>query len=238
MNQLDELLDILQASQADTEYMGQGLRCDARLERAKRAREILREHGRDVPEPGLYLRDIFLRTHNIDDRGRKGGVWLLTRGEGIGEYCLLLNMDLHVLRHGARGWVLEEARIHGMKVTQEFRVDRPYQEAIFKPDAVEHYPLAACVWKRDSTDEWVLELSGVVRDTALNSRQTAPSTTNPEDVPGMLHTFALLHEAQDFLGNLVGVIDTPVARRKLNDEHSNEVREQLRSLKARLDELL
>jgi hypothetical protein len=45
------------------------------------------------------------------------------------------------------------------------------------------YPLTGRVCKR--RDEWVLELTGSINDTAFISRHTEPLTTAPEDVPGL-----------------------------------------------------
>ena len=50
-----------------------------------------------------------------------------------------------------------------------------------------NYPIKARVWLRESTQEWVLELSGEINDTRFNIRYTEPSTTRPEDVPAAPH---------------------------------------------------
>lgn len=50
---------------------------------------------------------------------------------------------------------------------------------------VEHYPLKAYVWRRESTQEWVLEISGVINNCSFSCRHTEPLTTPPEDVPGL-----------------------------------------------------
>ena len=52
-----------------------------------------------------------------------------------------------------------------------------------------HYYLDAQVWQRDSTQEWVLELSGTINDTSFVTRHTAPLTTTPEDVPSLGHHY-------------------------------------------------
>lgn len=51
------------------------------------------------------------------------------------------------------------------------------------------YPLEACVWLRESTQEWVLEIQGTINDTGLSSRHTAPKELAPEDVPGLKHLY-------------------------------------------------
>ncbi len=50
-----------------------------------------------------------------------------------------------------------------------------------------HQPveLAARIWKRDSTQEWVLEITGTVDDVYMNCRHTEPLTTAKSDVPGL-----------------------------------------------------
>jgi hypothetical protein len=52
----------------------------------------------------------------------------------------------------------------------------PYEGAV---------PLKACVWKRDSTQEWVLEIEGIINDTDGNWRHTQPLTVPIEEVPGL-----------------------------------------------------
>lgn len=47
------------------------------------------------------------------------------------------------------------------------------------------YPLDACVWFRESTREWVLEIAGEINDTSLSCRHTQPGDLAPEDVPGL-----------------------------------------------------
>ena len=47
------------------------------------------------------------------------------------------------------------------------------------------YPISGSVWFRESTQEWVLELEGSIEGTYFIDRHTEPSTTLPEDVPGL-----------------------------------------------------
>lgn len=47
------------------------------------------------------------------------------------------------------------------------------------------YPISGSVWFRKSTQEWVLELEGSINGTYFIDRHTEPSTTLPEDVPGL-----------------------------------------------------
>ena len=49
------------------------------------------------------------------------------------------------------------------------------------------WPLRARVWKRESTQEWVLEIEGTLGDTDMNIRHTQPLSVAYENVPG-LHT--------------------------------------------------
>lgn len=44
------------------------------------------------------------------------------------------------------------------------------------------FPINGKVWFRESTNEWVLELSGVINDTNFTVRHTCPPDTKPEDV--------------------------------------------------------
>jgi hypothetical protein len=47
------------------------------------------------------------------------------------------------------------------------------------------YPISGRVWFRASTNEWVLELEGVINDCDFTSRHTQPAHIAPEDVPGL-----------------------------------------------------
>ena len=47
------------------------------------------------------------------------------------------------------------------------------------------WPLTARVWKRESTQEWVLEIAGTLGDTDMNIRHTQPLSVAYEDVPGL-----------------------------------------------------
>jgi hypothetical protein len=47
------------------------------------------------------------------------------------------------------------------------------------------YPITGSVWFRESTQEWVLELEGSINGTYFIYRYPEPSTTLPEDVPGL-----------------------------------------------------
>lgn len=47
------------------------------------------------------------------------------------------------------------------------------------------YPISGSVWFRESTQEWVLELEGSINGTYFIYRYPEPSTTLPEDVPGL-----------------------------------------------------
>jgi len=47
------------------------------------------------------------------------------------------------------------------------------------------FPLDACVWLRESTGEWVLEIAGAINDTSLVCRHPQPGDISPEEVPGL-----------------------------------------------------
>lgn len=49
----------------------------------------------------------------------------------------------------------------------------------------ERYELDAYIWRRESTQEWVFEISGAINGTAFISRHVEPLTTPPEDVAGL-----------------------------------------------------
>lgn len=56
----------------------------------------------------------------------------------------------------------------------------------------EQYELDAYIWKRESTQEWVLELSGTIGDAHFISRHCEPLTTPPEDVAGLPSMYAAI----------------------------------------------
>lgn len=64
------------------------------------------------------------------------------------------------------------------------------QEATSMPCGDEKYPLSAYIWRRESTQEWVLELSGTINDCYFTCRHTEPLSTPPEDVAELpsMHT--------------------------------------------------
>lgn len=72
-------------------------------------------------------------------------------------------------------------------------------------DGVEVYPLDAYIFKRDSTDEWVLELSGAVNDTSFHIRHPQPGDLPPEEALGLPTYYAL----QSSVEELAEIIDAP-----------------------------
>ena len=58
------------------------------------------------------------------------------------------------------------------------------------------YPITGSVWFRESTQEWVLELEGSINGTYFIDRHTEPSTTLPEDVPGLPSLYEKLERGQ------------------------------------------
>lgn len=76
---------------------------------------------------------------------------------------------------------------------------RPLAASPAAPDAgVESYPLSARVWRRESTQEWVLEIEGSIGETWLTCRHTEPLSRNPDEVPGL----PSLYEADDEITTL------------------------------------
>ena len=62
------------------------------------------------------------------------------------------------------------------------------------------YPISGSVWFRESTQEWVLELEGSINGTYFIDRHTEPSTTLPEDVPGLPSLYEKIARGQTRLG--------------------------------------
>ena len=63
-------------------------------------------------------------------------------------------------------------------------------------DGVEAYPLNAFIWKRESTGEWVLDLSGSINDSGFFIRHTQPGDLAPEDAVGLPTHYDLLRAAE------------------------------------------
>lgn len=57
--------------------------------------------------------------------------------------------------------------------------------------------ISASIWKRESTQEWVLELSGTINDTDFTSRHTEPLTTRLEDVAGLPSLYSMLNASTE-----------------------------------------
>ena len=53
----------------------------------------------------------------------------------------------------------------------------------------QEYHLDARVYFRNSTQEWVLEISGAINDCHFTNRHTCPKDTAPEDVPALEHLY-------------------------------------------------
>lgn len=56
------------------------------------------------------------------------------------------------------------------------------------------YPLAARVWFRKSTNQWVLEIEGEINGTHMVCRHPQPANLAPEDVPGLPARYESLWE--------------------------------------------
>ena len=54
------------------------------------------------------------------------------------------------------------------------------------------YPLKSHLWFRNSTKEWVLQLSGAINDTSFHIRHTQPGDLAPEDALGLPTHYALI----------------------------------------------
>ena len=52
-------------------------------------------------------------------------------------------------------------------------------------EPVSNWPLKAKVWKRENTQEWVLDIEGTLGETNMTCRHTQPLSVAYEDVPGL-----------------------------------------------------
>lgn len=73
--------------------------------------------------------------------------------------------------------------------TGKLRADGEPGDNASAPEVLE-YPLAARIWKRESTQEWVLEIEGTINDTFFVSRHAEPLSTAPEDVASLPSLYA------------------------------------------------
>jgi hypothetical protein len=78
-----------------------------------------------------------------------------------------------------RGW--NDAEAHHV-ITAQAKEAEAQQPDTGEPVA---WPLRARVWKRESTQEWVLEIAGTLGDTDMNIRHTQPLSVAYENVPGL-----------------------------------------------------
>lgn len=62
------------------------------------------------------------------------------------------------------------------------------------------YKLDARLYWRESTGEWVMEISGVINDTSFSSRHAQPANIPPEDVPMLPTLYAVVRKAEDHAG--------------------------------------
>jgi peptidoglycan hydrolase CwlO-like protein len=67
---------------------------------------------------------------------------------------------------------------------------------------VERYQLQCELWRRDDSDEWVLEVTGEIGDTWLNSRHTEPLSTAAADAAGLPSLYSALEAAQSHIAEL------------------------------------
>ena len=51
------------------------------------------------------------------------------------------------------------------------------------------YKMEAEIWFRESTNEWILEISGVINDTNITARHPFPSDTVVEDIPTLEYLY-------------------------------------------------
>ena len=72
-------------------------------------------------------------------------------------------------------------------------------------DEVEAYPLDAFIYKRDSTDEWILQLSGSINDTGFTIRHAESGDLPPEEALGLPTLYGL----QTSVEELAEIIDAP-----------------------------
>lgn len=98
----------------------------------------------------------------------------------------------------------------------------------------EHYELDAYIWRRESTQSWVLELSGCINDTTFITRHSEPLTTKPEDVASLPSLYAVGGEAQPVAWQVWrnGKVSASLTRPPMPGEVAYEEGETVRALYA------
>lgn len=81
-----------------------------------------------------------------------------------------------------------------------------------QPHGLDRYVLGCELWLRKSTDEWVLEISGLIGNTDFTARHAVSSTVKPEDVAGLDHLYENRAEkvadySEDVRGMVSSIID-------------------------------
>lgn len=108
-------------------------------------------------------------------------------------------------------------------------------------DMTDVHRLKAYIWKRKSTEEWVLELTGAINGTWFSTRHTQPLHIAPEDVPGLptLYMEPAAEEAnsREMIADLVELVQQQDALLhnlgdfiRENDEKSAKLVEQVRDV--------
>lgn len=94
------------------------------------------------------------------------------------------------------------------RLAQRCEAARKNDQIVQDPD---HYPLSALVWKRKSTNEWVLEITGTINDSYVTCRHTQPMSQTPDMVPGLDALYkklentrpAAIRECLDVIGKMI-----------------------------------
>jgi hypothetical protein len=96
------------------------------------------------------------------------------------------------VKHGYFVWQAPNEELEGGFRPEDLKILADAYLAARRADPTPDYPpyegavpLKCCVWKRESTQEWVLEIEGIINDTDGNWRHTQPLTVPIEEVPGL-----------------------------------------------------
>lgn len=134
-------------------------------------------------------------------------LWLTTRQTTL--VCKGKHMEMEM----REGWYIVDLRDNSLRETFAFKnrsdanrklkrsKDAFHLIAMSREEYMEmvkskvYYMDSACVWWRESTKEWVLELEGVINGVAFVTRHAQTGELTPDQVPGLPETYTALDEA-------------------------------------------
>ena len=92
--------------------------------------------------------------------------------------------------------------------TKLYTAPQPAEQQPAELEILGSYPVSGQIFFRESSNEWVLELTGSVNGTRFTARHTQPADTRPEDVAGLPALYELAPDVAGLGGALEYAIET------------------------------